>query len=240
MSWRPPAKPKVLKPIDSSATLPARIIRSAQESLRPYFCLTGQSSRRALSRLPLSGQLFRGAKRWLPRARAAAAVGDAVGAGAVPGHADHQAAVVAPVGGPPVLRVGHQGVQVLHHGIEVERLELLGVVEVLAHRIRTCGECWCRIDRFSWSGHQSRLVLAPGLGVARRRGPRTGTWLRWSWLHLLRVAGQRTRAIIEYAHRSVGRSRQRGQRRLRPGMTRALREVRETRGASASAGGWMP
>jgi hypothetical protein len=28
--------------------------------------LTGQSSRRALSRLPLSGQLLRGAKRWAP------------------------------------------------------------------------------------------------------------------------------------------------------------------------------
>ncbi len=66
MSSRPPAKPKVLKPIDSRATLPARIIRSAQESLRPYFCLIGHSRRRALSRLMLSGQLLRGARRWLP------------------------------------------------------------------------------------------------------------------------------------------------------------------------------
>jgi hypothetical protein len=45
-------------------------------------------------------------------AAAAAAVGDAVGARGMPGHADHQAAVVAPVGRPPVLAVGHQGVQV--------------------------------------------------------------------------------------------------------------------------------
>ncbi len=66
MSSRPPAKPKVLKPIDSRATLPARIIRSAQEIARPYFCLIGQSRRRALSRLMLSGQLLRGARRWLP------------------------------------------------------------------------------------------------------------------------------------------------------------------------------
>ena len=66
-SSRPPPKPKVVNPIDSSAQLPARIIRSAHEILRPYFCLTGQSSRRALSRFALSGQLLSGAKRCVPR-----------------------------------------------------------------------------------------------------------------------------------------------------------------------------
>ena len=65
-STRPPPKPNVLKPIDSSATLPARIIRSAHEILRPYFCFTGHSTRRALSRLALSGQLLSGAKRCVP------------------------------------------------------------------------------------------------------------------------------------------------------------------------------
>src|SRR5215468_6364683 len=63
VSARPPPKPKVLNPIDSRATLPARIIRSAQEIFRPYFCLIGHNSRRALSRFTLSGQLLRGAKR---------------------------------------------------------------------------------------------------------------------------------------------------------------------------------
>ena len=67
-SSRPPAKPSVLKPIDSRAQLPVKIMRSAQESLRPYFCLTGQSRRRALSRLTLSGQLLSGAKRSVPEA----------------------------------------------------------------------------------------------------------------------------------------------------------------------------
>jgi hypothetical protein len=41
-------------------------IRSAQEIFRPYFFLTGHSSRRALSRLTLSGQLLSGAKRCWP------------------------------------------------------------------------------------------------------------------------------------------------------------------------------
>ena len=65
-SSRPPANPKVLKPIDSKATLPVSIIRSAHEIFLPYFCLIGQSNLRALSRLTLSGQLFSGAKRCCP------------------------------------------------------------------------------------------------------------------------------------------------------------------------------
>jgi hypothetical protein len=65
-SARPPPKPKIGPPIDSMATLPARIIRSAQLSLRPYFCLIGHKRRRALSRLALSGQELSGAKRCVP------------------------------------------------------------------------------------------------------------------------------------------------------------------------------
>ena len=65
-SGRPKPKPNVLNPIDSMATLPARTSRSAQEIFWPYFFLSGQSSRRALSRFALSGQLFRGAKRCWP------------------------------------------------------------------------------------------------------------------------------------------------------------------------------
>ena len=71
----------------------------------------------------------------LAGAGAAAAVGDAVGARAVPRHADHQPAIVAEVGRPPVLRVRHQRMQVPDDGVQVEGLELLGVVEVPAHRI---------------------------------------------------------------------------------------------------------
>ena len=66
MSSRPPANPKVLNPIDSIAEFPARIIKSAHDNLFPYFFLIGQSNKRALSKLPLSGQLFIGAKRCEP------------------------------------------------------------------------------------------------------------------------------------------------------------------------------
>src|ERR1700734_3044912 len=105
-STRPPAKPKVWKPPDSRATLPASTIRSAQESFLPYFFLTGHSSRRDLSRLTLSGQLFSGAKRCCPAPAPAPAVAQPVGARGVPGHPDEQPRVAAEVSRPPVLGVG--------------------------------------------------------------------------------------------------------------------------------------
>src|SRR5262249_25698373 len=61
--------------------------------------------------------------------------GDAVGAGRVPGHADEERAVVAVVGRPPVLRRRHQLDEVLLERVDIEGLELLGVVEVLLHRV---------------------------------------------------------------------------------------------------------
>ena len=53
------------------------------------------------------------------RAGAATAVGDAVGTRGMPGHANHQAAVMPPVGRPPVLAVGHKGGQVFFQRAEV-------------------------------------------------------------------------------------------------------------------------
>ncbi len=47
----------------------------------------------------------------------------------MPGHADHEARVVAEVGGPPVLRIRHQGIEVGLQGLVVELLELVSVVE---------------------------------------------------------------------------------------------------------------
>ena len=66
MSSLPAPNPKVLKPIDSSATFPTKINKSAHEIFFPYFLLIGQSSNLALSKLTLSGQLFRGANLWFP------------------------------------------------------------------------------------------------------------------------------------------------------------------------------
>src|SRR6478752_2536314 len=119
-SSRPKPKPKVVKPMSSSATLPASTSRSAHEIFWPYFCLTGHSRRRA----PLPAVTG-----------AAAAVVDAVGARGVPAQPDHQAAVVAEVGRPPVLRGVEHLDEVAPELGEVELLELGGVAEVLAERV---------------------------------------------------------------------------------------------------------
>ena len=86
------------------ATLPARIMRSAQEILQPCRCLMGQRRRRALSRrLTLSGQLLRGAKRCWPRPAPATPVAGAVEVPALcQAMRMKERAVVAEVGRPPV------------------------------------------------------------------------------------------------------------------------------------------
>ena len=66
---------------------------------------------------------------------AAAPVGGAVGAGRVPGHADHEGAVMPIVGRPPRLAVGHQRGEVALERLVIELLERLGIIEVLAHRV---------------------------------------------------------------------------------------------------------
>jgi hypothetical protein len=66
---------------------------------------------------------------------AATAVGKAVGPGGVPRQADHQSAVMPVIGWPPVLVFGHQGLHVGLHGLEVERLHRLAIVEI-AKRVR--------------------------------------------------------------------------------------------------------
>ena len=68
-------------------------------------------------------------------AAATTSVCDAVRASGVPRHADEERSVVAEVGRPPVLRLGHQCIDVVRQGLEVEAVELRRVVEVLAHGI---------------------------------------------------------------------------------------------------------
>ena len=65
----------------------------------------------------------------LPGAGAAATVADPVGAGAMPRHPDHERAVVAEVGRPPVLRGGQHLLDVPLDGRQIEGLERLGVIE---------------------------------------------------------------------------------------------------------------
>ena len=71
----------------------------------------------------------------LPAVGAAAAIGGAIRARRVPRHADEEGSVMAVIGRPPRLAVGHQGGKVLLERSVVEALERRGVIEILAVRI---------------------------------------------------------------------------------------------------------
>ncbi len=80
------------------------------------------------------GPAVEGLEALLTATGAAASVGHPIGAGAVPGHADEERAVVPPVGGPPLLRGLHQFLNVALHNLEVELREFLRVVEPVIQR----------------------------------------------------------------------------------------------------------
>jgi hypothetical protein len=123
------------------ATVPASTIRSAQEIFSPYFCLHGPQQSPGLVEVGVVGPAVERLEALLAAPGAAASVADAVGAGAVPGHADEQRSVVAPVRRPPVLRIVHHLLEVCLQRVEIERGESGGVVEVLAEGVGfgTCG-----------------------------------------------------------------------------------------------------
>ena len=70
-----------------------------------------------------------------PIARTATTITGAISARAVPRHADEERPVVTEVRRPPILRIGHQGMQILLHRIEIQALELGTVIKTFAHRV---------------------------------------------------------------------------------------------------------
>ena len=54
----------------------------------------------------------------------------------MPGHADHQATVMPPVGRPPGLAIGHQGFEVVFERRDIQGFERFAIAEIRTHRIR--------------------------------------------------------------------------------------------------------
>ena len=54
----------------------------------------------------------------------------------MPSHADEEASVVAPICGPPVLRLGHQRMQIFLERLVVELAKGGRVVKLVVHRVR--------------------------------------------------------------------------------------------------------
>jgi hypothetical protein len=115
--------------------LPARTIRSPQENALAILLFHGPEKAAGFIEIGVVRPAVEGVKALLAAFTAAASVSDAVGAGAMPGHADEERSVVAVVGGPPVLRRGEDFGDVLLDRLEVERSEGFRVIEVLAERI---------------------------------------------------------------------------------------------------------
>ncbi len=101
--------------------------------------------------------------------RATPPVGRAVRAGTVPGHANEQPSVVAPVGGPPVLRGQHDLLDVLFQGVVVDGRKGRAVIKIGVEGVGTL--------RVLVQDRQVEPVGPPflvRLGAARRpRGSRT-------------------------------------------------------------------
>lgn len=53
----------------------------------------------------------------------------------MPSHSDEETAIVAKVGGPVILGVGHEGSEILLEGLVVEGLEGGNIVKLLAQRV---------------------------------------------------------------------------------------------------------
>ena len=111
-------------------------ISSEDEEVGPgelvaVFLLDGPQQTTAFVEVAVVGPGVQGGEALGTSACAATAVSDPVGAGCVPGQANHEAAVMAPIGRPPLLAVGHECGEVFLHCRHVQFLHFLAVVEAL-------------------------------------------------------------------------------------------------------------
>ena len=113
-----------------------------------------------LVQVDVVGPAVEGGEALRPGPRAAAAVADAVGARAVPGHPDEEGTVVAVVRRPPLLRCRHHLEHVGLELLEVDAQEGLGVVEVLVEGVGLGGVL---MQEFEIE------LLGPPLGVGSAR-----------------------------------------------------------------------
>jgi hypothetical protein len=135
----------------------------APRELPPVLLLDGPQQPAGLVEVDVVGPAVEGREALLAVTRAAAAVADAVRAGAVPGHPDDERAVVAVVGRPPVLGGRQHLLGVALDLLDVEGQERLGVVGVLAQGLATAGFL-ARIFRFRRPGHQVSLPAPDSVG----------------------------------------------------------------------------
>src|SRR5262249_48107501 len=117
------------------------------------------------------GPTTEGSKALHAAAATAPAIGNTVCACSMPRHPDEERPVVAVVGRPPVLRGLHHLLDVLLQGLHVKFLELLRVVEILAHRI---GDGRVRVENREVELIRPPVLVCPGPSPLGSRG-----WNYW-------------------------------------------------------------
>ena len=114
----------------------------------------------------------------LSAAAAATPIDGAIRARCVPGHAHHLRAVVAEVGRPPGLRIGHQAHQVGRQRLVVQRLEGFRIVEIAAERIGLVGVLVEQIHaQLVWPPVAIRRAAAGGVVIGAFRCVGRAHWL---------------------------------------------------------------
>ena len=129
------AEAEGLEPHRLEGDVPAEDHQVSPGDLAAVLLLDGPKQASRLVEAYVVGPAIERSEALLSAPAAASPVADAVGAGAVPGHADEEGAVVPEVRGPPRLGICHQRREVLLQRRVVQALEFLRVVEVRAHRV---------------------------------------------------------------------------------------------------------
>ena len=99
------------------------------------FLLDGPEQATRLVEVGIVGPRIERRKTLVASARAASAIGNAVSARGMPGHADHQTPVMSPIGRPPVLAVGHECGQVFLERGHIQLFDFFAVIEICPHGV---------------------------------------------------------------------------------------------------------
>src|SRR5690554_1206584 len=135
------------------------------------FLFDGPQQTPGLIQVDVVGPAVEWSKALIARAATAASIAHAVGARAVPGHAYKQGTIMSKICRPPVLRLGHQLMQVFFKGCKIQAFEGRGIVEVFVHWIRETGMLAQHVD-FKFIGPPVPVACSPRAQTVSAHGSR--------------------------------------------------------------------
>src|SRR5215470_12080949 len=131
----PPAETESLEPHRLQCDISRKNHEVSPRDLPAIFLLDRPQEPPCLVEVRIVRPAIERSKALRPRACSTAAVADAIRPRAVPRHANEERTIVTVIRRPPLLRRCHQGMKILDHRIQIERLEFFRIIELLAHGI---------------------------------------------------------------------------------------------------------